>query len=301
MIEISQMPYSTYYIGVPQKDYQERVPAIPMETELLSWVMANKQFSLSDDDMLTYYLELFRNRTTKDKTYIEKYNSLEELEEDIYGKCYYDCFIDMGLYKDFKEIYSTLDKYEFLHKMNTLIGQYGNAIVIGNRALCIKTDEDIRPYSFITSLCPHTEPLGFETLDKIFEMGLVAELKPYMKPFYHVKDLNGNKEIADTKTLEMYFRLRSIDELKDTTRQYYSMSRSVRSLFTNLDCCTKDYIRIIYLYRKFLEYGIIKCSIKDLIDNSYDFSDDINSNEQMALHYVVGAYKKMYPEYLESI
>ena len=125
------MPYSTYYIGVPQKDYQERVPAIPMETELLSWVMANKQFSLSDDDMLTYYLELFRNRTTKDKTYIEKYNSLEELEEDIYGKCYYDCFIDMGLYKDFKEIYSTLDKYEFLHKMNTLIGQYGNAIVIG--------------------------------------------------------------------------------------------------------------------------------------------------------------------------
>ena len=40
-------------------------------------------FSLSDDDMLTYYLEIFRNRTAKDKPYIDQYNSIEELEEDI--------------------------------------------------------------------------------------------------------------------------------------------------------------------------------------------------------------------------
>ena len=76
MITISAMPYSTYsYDGMPKP----------------TWVKATcppngipHNFSLSDDDMLTYYLEIFRNRTAKDKPYIDQYNSIEELEEDIY-------------------------------------------------------------------------------------------------------------------------------------------------------------------------------------------------------------------------
>ena len=75
--------------------------------------------------MLTYYLEIFRNRTAKDKPYINQYNSIEELEEDIYGNCLYN-----WIPKDFKEIYYTLDKQEFFHKINVLIKQHGNAIVI---------------------------------------------------------------------------------------------------------------------------------------------------------------------------
>ena len=78
MIKFSQIPYSTYsYDGMPKP----------------TWVKATcppngipHNFSLSDDDMLTYYLEIFRNRTAKDKPYIDQYNSIEELEEDIYGK-----------------------------------------------------------------------------------------------------------------------------------------------------------------------------------------------------------------------
>mgnify|MGYP000747872201 FL=1 len=75
MIKFSQIPYSTYsYDGMPKP----------------TWVKATcppngipHNFSLSDDDMLTYYLEIFRNRTAKDKPYIDQYNSIEELEEDI--------------------------------------------------------------------------------------------------------------------------------------------------------------------------------------------------------------------------
>ena len=67
MIKFSQIPYSTYsYDGMPKP----------------TWVKATcppngipHNFSLSDDDMLTYYLEIFRNRTAKDKPYIDQYNS----------------------------------------------------------------------------------------------------------------------------------------------------------------------------------------------------------------------------------
>lgn len=81
MIKFSQIPYSTYSNdGMPKP----------------TWVKAicppngfPHNFSLSDDDMLTYYLEIFRNRTAKDKPYINQYNSIEELEEDIYMETVY--------------------------------------------------------------------------------------------------------------------------------------------------------------------------------------------------------------------
>ena len=152
MITISAMPYSTYsYDGMPKP----------------TWVKATcppngipHNFSLSDDDMLTYYLEIFRNRTAKDKPYIE----------DIYGNCLYD-----WIPKDFKEIYYTLDKQEFFHKINVLIKQHGNAIVIKHRALCIKTDENISLYSFYKGLCPDKDILSICIPIRIFELGLWEE------------------------------------------------------------------------------------------------------------------------------
>lgn len=159
MIKISAIPYSTYsFNGMPKP----------------TWIKATcppngfpHNFSLSDDDMLTYYLEIFRNRTTKDKPYIDQYNSIEELEEDIYGNCLYE-----WIPKDFKDIYNNLDKQEFLHKINVLMEQYGNAIVIEHRALCIKTDEDINLYSFYKGLCPDKDILSICILIRIFELGL---------------------------------------------------------------------------------------------------------------------------------
>ena len=43
------------------------------------------QFNLDNYDIRIYYHKLFDNRTSKDKLYIDKYNSLDELEEDVYG------------------------------------------------------------------------------------------------------------------------------------------------------------------------------------------------------------------------
>ncbi|KAB1324355.1 hypothetical protein F3B53_17195 [Bacteroides ovatus] len=119
MIKFSQIPYSTYsYDGMPKP----------------TWVKATcppngipHNFSLSDDDMLTYYLEIFRNRTAKDKPYIDQYNSIEELEEDIYGNC---LFMHQGWKSmDFKKVYSMLDKGLFIEKMNNMIKDYGNLII----------------------------------------------------------------------------------------------------------------------------------------------------------------------------
>ena len=89
--------------------------------------------------MLIYYEEIFRNRTNKNKPYIDRFNSIEELEEDVYGECHY-----YWLSYDFKEIYNSLDKQEFLNKINTLIEKYGNAVITDDVSLCIKTDESIR-------------------------------------------------------------------------------------------------------------------------------------------------------------
>ena len=89
--------------------------------------------------MLIYYEEIFRNRTNKNKPYIDRFNSIEELEEDVYGECHY-----YWLSYDFKEIYNRLDKQEFLNKINTLIEKYGNAVITDDVSLCIKTDESIR-------------------------------------------------------------------------------------------------------------------------------------------------------------
>ena len=89
--------------------------------------------------MVSYYKEIFRNRTNKNKPYIDRFNSIEELEEDVYGECRH-----YWLSYDFKEIYNRLDKQELLKKINALIKEYGNAVITDDVSLCIKTDESIR-------------------------------------------------------------------------------------------------------------------------------------------------------------
>lgn len=104
MIEINPLPRPNYY-GI----------------NVFNPTIVSHTFSLSSDDMLIYYEEIFRNRTNKNKPYIDRFNSIEELEEDIYGECHY-----YWLSYDFKEIYNRLDKEEFLKKINALIEEYGN-------------------------------------------------------------------------------------------------------------------------------------------------------------------------------
>lgn len=127
---------------------------------------SNHIFDLSEYDMLIYYQKLFEHRTDNDKPYIDKYNSLEELEEDIYRDCTH---IDKGDWttKDFKDIYNTLNKNEFLDKINQLIMTYGNMIntyTLGE--ICIKTDEPIKLLSFIKSQCPNET---IETWSMVYE------------------------------------------------------------------------------------------------------------------------------------
>lgn len=56
-----------------------------------------------------------------------------------------------------------------------MIKQHGNAIVIQNRALCIKTDENISLYSFYKGLCPDKDILSICIPIRIFELGLWEE------------------------------------------------------------------------------------------------------------------------------
>ncbi len=135
MMKLSKVPRPSYY-GI-----ETFYPAVTTHI-----------FSLSDDDMLNYFEVLFRNRTDKDKPYIKKYNSLEELEEDICGECYY-----YWNPTDFREIYNSLDKEAFLNKINALIEEYGNIISTYTVTICIKTDEPIRLLSFIKSEIPDVE------------------------------------------------------------------------------------------------------------------------------------------------
>ena len=122
MINVNKLPRPNYY-GI----------------NVFNPTKVSHTFSLSSDDMLIYYEEIFRNRTNKNKPYIDRFNSIEELEEDIYGECHY-----YWLSYDFKEIYNRLDKQEFLKKINALIEEYGNAVITDDISLCIKTDESIR-------------------------------------------------------------------------------------------------------------------------------------------------------------
>ena len=122
MINVNKLPRPNYYV-----------------INVFNPTIVSHTFSLSSDDMLIYYEEIFRNRTNKNKPYIDRFNSIEELEEDIYGECHY-----YWLSYDFKEIYNRLDKQEFLKKINALIKEYGNAVITDDVSLCIKTDESIR-------------------------------------------------------------------------------------------------------------------------------------------------------------
>ena len=122
MINVNKLPRPNYY-GI----------------NVFNQTVVSHTFSLSSDDMLIYYEDIFRNRTNKNKPYIDRFNSIEELEEDIYGECHY-----YWLSYDFKEIYNRLDKQEFLKKINALIEEYGNAVITDDISLCVKTDESIR-------------------------------------------------------------------------------------------------------------------------------------------------------------
>ena len=62
----------------------------------------------------------------------------EELEEDVYGECYY-----YWLSYDFKEIYNRLDKQEFLRKINALIEEYGDDISLSHIGFPENWDEMI--------------------------------------------------------------------------------------------------------------------------------------------------------------
>lgn len=126
---------------------------------------------LDEQNLKVYYWCLFRNRTVNNKKYVSKYSSLKELREDIYGECYFahQFYYDKVLFKD---IYKQLDKQLLLSKINDMIARHGNMIVINDRAICIKTDEDIRPYDYVKNLCPDKEVLSFDTLERIYELGL---------------------------------------------------------------------------------------------------------------------------------
>lgn len=121
MIEVKNVPKDYYpIVGMPPTD-------------------GNHIFNLSDCNMKIYYYRIFENRSSKNTLYINKYNSLKELEKDIYGRCIHN---DGHYYtaKSFKEIYNNLNKEEFLDKINAMIEKYGNAI-IADIDICVKTDE----------------------------------------------------------------------------------------------------------------------------------------------------------------
>lgn len=112
-------------------------------------------FDLSKNCMEVYYYKIFKNRTQENKLYIDKYSSIEELEEDIYGDCN---FGGESNYKDipFKEVYNKLDKKEFLHKINEMIEEHGNMIVgdlgLGEENLCVKSDKPFKLGDFLECL-----------------------------------------------------------------------------------------------------------------------------------------------------
>ena len=82
------------------------------------------QVDLSELNMFSYYLQILANRSERGIYSINLYNSLEEIEEDIYGVCVFKH--QQWRSKDFKEIYNSLNKQEFLRKINALIKEYGN-------------------------------------------------------------------------------------------------------------------------------------------------------------------------------
>ena len=102
------------------------------------------QFNLDNYDIRIYYHKLFDNRTSKDKLYIDKYNSLDELEEDVYGNITH---IDGGEWttKSFKEVYNSLDKEKFLIKINQAIKKYGNMITLSKSTSTLTSAPDSRP------------------------------------------------------------------------------------------------------------------------------------------------------------
>lgn len=110
---------------------------------------------------------------SKDKPYIDKYNSLDELEEDIYGNITH---IDGGEWttKSFKEVYESLDKEKFLIKINQAIKKYGNMIsVYGGVPFCIRTDEKIHLLSYLKGLHPNER---IETWDMVYNDELINEM-----------------------------------------------------------------------------------------------------------------------------
>lgn len=100
----------------------------------------NITLSDSEEDYIIYYWKLFENRESKHKQYIDKYNSLLEIEEDIYGNCWKSREYT-NIQKSFKKIYESLDKEKFLEKINNMINEYG--YLIPSYCAFIKLDSPI--------------------------------------------------------------------------------------------------------------------------------------------------------------
>ena len=54
----------------------------------------NPVFDMSWDCMVNYYVKLFENRTNENKQYIHRYTSIQDLEEDVYGKLTFNTRVD---------------------------------------------------------------------------------------------------------------------------------------------------------------------------------------------------------------
>ena len=109
----------------------------------------------SEYNMKVYYERIFKNRTLSNKTYIDKYPSIEELETDIYGDCRFNLELKIETIP-FKEVYARLDKEEFFHKINEMIEEHGNMIVgdlgLGEGNLCVKSNKPFKLGDFLENL-----------------------------------------------------------------------------------------------------------------------------------------------------
>lgn len=122
----------------------------------------NPVFDMSWDCMVNYYVKLFENRTNENKQYIHRYTSIQDLEEDVYGKL---TFNTRGgwVSGDFKEIYDSLpDKDKFFDKINDLIMEYGNPIIAYYTSYCVKSDIPFRLLSFAKGMAINREVVSMK-------------------------------------------------------------------------------------------------------------------------------------------
>ena len=126
----------------------------------------NPVFDMSWDCMVNYYVKLFENRTNENKQYIHEYASIQDLEEDVYGKLKFNTR-GGWVNGDFKEIYDSLpDKDKFFDKINDLIMEYGNPIITYYVSYCVKSDIPFRLLSFAKGIAVNKEVISMKEADE---------------------------------------------------------------------------------------------------------------------------------------